>query len=166
MMRMVIKITLENQLKEFLTDYKKLIIMGIGQELKSDDGLGPQLINLLQPELLNNPKICLINAGSVPENFTGKIRKENPSHILLIDAVLMKQEAGYTRLIQKDEIKNMTISSHSMPLSYLIDYLELEKTYNILFIGVQPEDLSLKIDLSPKVNESVNQLKETILKVL
>ena len=159
-------ITITEQLEEFLQDYKKLIIMGVGNELKADDGLGPYFIQILSQDLKDKPQITLINAGSVPENFTGKIRKENPTHIILIDAVLMEEAPGYTRLIKKEEIKNMGISTHSMPLSYLINYLELEKTYNICFIGIQPADLSLKLELTPEVKESTEQLKNNILKLL
>ena len=32
----------------------------------------------------------VINAETVPENYTGLIRKEEPSHIIFIDAVEMK----------------------------------------------------------------------------
>ncbi|MBX7076845.1 MAG: hydrogenase maturation peptidase HycI [Methanobacteriaceae archaeon] len=140
--------------------------MGVGNELKADDGLGPYFIQILSQDLKDKPQITLINAGSVPENFTGKIRKENPTHIILIDAVLMEEAPGYTRLIKKEEIKNMGISTHSMPLSYLINYLELEKTYNICFIGIQPADLSLKLELTPEVKESTEELKNNILKLL
>lgn len=159
-------IAITEQLEEFLQDYKKLIIMGVGNELKADDGLGPYFIQILSQDLKDKPQITLINAGSVPENFTGKIRKENPTHIILIDAVLMEEAPGYTRLIKKEEIKNMGISTHSMPLSYLINYLELEKTYNICFIGIQPADLSLKLELTPEVKESTEELKNNILKLL
>ncbi len=159
-------ITITEQLEEFLQDYKKLIIMGVGNELKADDGLGPYFIQILSQDLKDKPQITLINAGSVPENFTGKIRKENPTHIILIDAVLMEEAPGYTRLIKKEEIKNMGISTHSMPLSYLINYLELEKTYSICFIGIQPADLSLKLELTPEVKESTEELKNNILKLL
>ena len=140
--------------------------MGVGNELKADDGLGPYFIQILSQDLKDKPQITLINAGSVPENFTGKIRKENPTHIILIDAVLMEEAPGYTRLIKKEEIKNMGISTHSMPLSYLINYLKLEKTYNICFIGIQPADLSLKLELTPEVKESTEELKNNILKLL
>ena len=68
-------ITITEQLEEFLQDYKKLIIMGVGNELKADDGLGPYFIQILSQDLKDKPQITLINAGSVPENFTGKIRK-------------------------------------------------------------------------------------------
>ena len=40
----------ESQLRDFLTDYEKLIILGVGNELKCDDGVGPYIIKKLQAE--------------------------------------------------------------------------------------------------------------------
>ncbi|MDD2643888.1 MAG: hydrogenase maturation peptidase HycI [Methanobacteriaceae archaeon] len=157
---------LEKELKKFLENYENLVIMGIGNELKTDDGLGPYIINYLTPKLKNKNNVTLINAGSAPENFTGKIKTLNPTHIILIDAVIMEEKPGFLRLVKKEEIKNMGISSHNMPLSYLINYLELEKTYKILFIGVQPADLSLQLGLTSNVKESAENLGELILKLL
>ncbi len=98
--------------------------MGIGNELKYDDGVGPYIISKLN--LLDlNEDVLLINAQTVPENFTGKIRKENPSHIILIDACLMGLDY---------------ISTHSMSLSYFVKFLNQD---NILFIGIEPQFLEL-----------------------
>ena len=119
-----------------------------------------------EESFLNKNNVTLINAGSAPENFTGKIKTLNPTHIILIDAVIMDEKPGFLRLVKKEEIKNMGISSHNMPLSYLINYLELEKTYKILFIGVQPADLSLQLGLTSNVKESAENLGELILKLL
>ena len=40
----------ESQLRDFLTDYEKLIILGVGNEIKCDDGVGPYIIKKLQAE--------------------------------------------------------------------------------------------------------------------
>ena len=70
-------------------------------------------------------KTFLINGGSVPENFTGLIKKIDPSHIILIDASLMKRQAGEINIVNKDNIVDISISTHSMSLAYLIKYLQL-----------------------------------------
>ena len=51
-----------------------MIILGIGNELKCDDGVGPFVIDELKD--LENPNLIIIDGKTVPENFTGKIRKE------------------------------------------------------------------------------------------
>ena len=124
---------------DFLDDYDKLIILGIGNELKFDDGVGPFIISKLN-ELNLNDNILLINAQTVPENFTGKIRKENPSHIVLIDACLMGLNPGDYKIVDKEDFVNIGISTHSMSLSYFVKFLNQDK---ILFIGIEPQSLDL-----------------------
>lgn len=46
----------ESQLSNFLTDCEKLIVLGVGNELKSDDGVGPFVINKLKEENIENKK--------------------------------------------------------------------------------------------------------------
>ena len=40
----------ESQLENFLNDCEKLIVLGVGNELKSDDGVGPFIISKLKQE--------------------------------------------------------------------------------------------------------------------
>ncbi len=154
---------IEKEIQKFLKNYKTLTIMGIGNELRSDDALGPQLIQQLE-KTIQKPEIKLINAGEVPENFTGKIRKDKPTHIILIDATLMEKPPGHIKIIQKQEIKNTTISTHSLPLNYLIKYLEQDQTYQILFIGIQPKNLDLGTQLTPEIQEAIKKLKNILIK--
>ena len=217
----------------FLDDCTSLLILGIGNDIRGDDGLGPYIINqlsILKDYILNNAnlndinqeinknelenkdnefeffdnvidintgntplnegldsyinelnvdvnesliermnKTFLINGGSVPENFTGLIKKIDPSHIILIDASLMKMQAGEINIVNKDNIADISISTHSMSLAYLIKYLQLEKEYNILFIGIEPEIMDLSFELSDNVKESsdilVKLLFEKILAI-
>ena len=44
----------KSQLNNFLTDCEKLIILGVGNELKSDDGVGPYIIKKLKEENIEN----------------------------------------------------------------------------------------------------------------
>lgn len=113
--------------------------MGIGNELKYDDGVGPFIISKLNNEDLNE-NILLINAQTVPENFTGKIRKENPSHIIIIDACLMGLNPGDYQIVNSDEFTNIGISTHSMSLSYFVKFLNQD---NVIFLGIEPQSLEL-----------------------
>ena len=213
---------ISNDIQLFLENSQSLLILGIGNDIRGDDGLGPYIINqlsILKEHVLNNSNLedinqeihknnlnnydndfeffdnvndintgntpldeglvsyknelnfhvnetlvdklnntFFINGGSVPENFTGLIKKINPSHIILIDATLMNMEAGEINIVDKENIVDISISTHSMSLAYLIKYLQLEKEYDILFIGIEPEKMDLSFDLSPKIKNSSNVL--------
>lgn len=182
------------KLEDFLDDYSKLIILGIGNDIRGDDGLGPYIINRLSnlnEDMLNDDileythidnsinlediiyfsnNVLLINGSSVPENFTGPIKKFNPSHIIIIDACLMNRNPGEVNIVSKENIVNVSISTHSMSLAYLIKYLESnlndetlnsEKNFNdfkMLFIGIEPEIIDLSFNLTESVKESCDNL--------
>jgi hydrogenase 3 maturation protease len=47
---MVVYLFFESQLSSFLQDFEKLIILGVGNELECDDGVGPYIIKKLKDE--------------------------------------------------------------------------------------------------------------------
>ncbi|WP_458455745.1 hydrogenase maturation peptidase HycI [Methanobrevibacter sp.] len=131
----------EVQLGDFLNNFGKLIILGVGNELKSDDGVGPFIVKQLMNDNVESDNVMLIDSGTVPENFTGKIRKENPTHILIVDACLMGLSPGEMKIVDKDDFVNIGISTHSMSLSYFVKYLEMDTDFKIIFVGIEPETM-------------------------
>ncbi|GAB4317291.1 MAG: hypothetical protein Kow0019_18340 [Methanobacteriaceae archaeon] len=127
--------------------------------MRGDDGLGPEIIRRLSGKSISND-ITLINGGTVPENFTGTIKKVKPSHILLVDAVDFKKRPGYIKLVEKEKISNYNISTHAMPISFLINYLEYSINANIALIGIQPKNMDLNGKLSIEVEKSILYLTD------
>ena len=152
----------EAQLKDFLNDFEKLIILGVGNELKSDDGVGPFIIKNLMAENIESDRLLLIDSGTVPENFTGKIRKENPSHVIIVDACLMGCKPGDIRIVDKDDFTNIGISTHSMSLSYFVKYLERDTDFKIIFVGIEPETM----DWGANPTENVEKAAFDFIKII
>lgn len=153
----------ELQLNEFLKGYEKLLILGVGNELKCDDGVGPFIVDNLDEK----DNVICINAKTVPENFTGKIRKEQPSHVIIVDACLMGGEAGDIKIVDKDDFVNIGISTHSMSLSYFVKYLERDNDFKIIFVGIEPETMDWGEKPTEQVEKTayyfIDLLKEIVL---
>lgn len=152
----------ELQLNDFLRNCDKLIVLGVGNELKSDDGVGPFIIKNLISENIENEKLLFIDAQTVPENFTGKIRKEQPSHVIIVDACLMNGNAGDMKIVDKDDFASIGISTHSMSLSYFVKYLEKDSDINVIFVGIEPETM----DWGVKPTEPVENTAYEFIKIL
>ena len=160
--------TFESQLSNFLEGFEKLIVLGVGNELKCDDGVGPYIIKKLKEENIENKKkLLFIDSQTVPENFTGKIRKENPSHLIIVDACLMDCEPGDMKIVNKYDFANIGISTHSMSLSFFVRFLEQGNDMRIIFVGIEPESMDYGNAPTEKVeraaNDFVNILKGIIL---
>ncbi len=152
-------------MKKFLKGYKKIVILGIGNEIKGDDALGSIIAQKTSRLLDENDNIIVFDGGTVPENYTRLIRKENPTHIILVDAVDMKKEPGYIRVVEKEEIANYNISTHAMPISFLIKYMETTVDAQIILVGIQPKSMELAEDISKEVKESIEEVVNTFFKL-
>lgn len=136
--------------------------MGVGNELKSDDGVGPFVVKKLKEQNIENDNLLFIDAKTVPENFTGKIRKENPTHLIIVDACLMDLNPGDIKIVEKHEFANIGISTHSMSLSFFVRYLEKDTDIRIIFVGIEPETMDWGAKPTSEVEKSAIEFIETL----
>ena len=158
----------ESQLRNFLEGFEKLIVLGVGNELKCDDGVGPYIIKKLNEDMVEDKdRLLFIDAQTVPENFTGKIRKETPTHLIIVDACLMGGEAGDMKVVDENDFASIGISTHSMSLSFFVKYLQQDCDFKIIFVGIEPESMDYADNPTVKVedaaNEFINILKGIVL---
>ena len=130
--------------------------MCIGNKYGGDDGVGPYIAAQLKN---NNSTYSVLNCETIPENYTSYVKLNNPKKLIIIDAAEMNLKPGEIRIITKEKIGVMHISTHGIPISILIKYLE-QYVKNIVFIGIQPKTMSGKI--SKEVKKSGDDLIEII----
>ena len=135
---------------------KKYILMGVGNILRGDDGIG----SIIARNFKNDDWLS-IDCGVAPENFTSIIKENKPHLVVLIDAVEMELTPGELRIISPEKINTMHLTTHSIPLSFLISYLK-NFTRKIIFIGIQPK----LIDYSTSISHEVFKSSEEILRIL
>ena len=124
----------------------KTIVMCIGNIDGGDDAVGPYIAAKLK-----KVRFDVIDCGTVPENYTSVVKKKNPDELIIIDAVDMNLSPGEIRIVPKEKIGLFHISTHGIPISVLISYLE-NYVKKIVFIGVQPKTMSGKITSIVKKN--------------
>jgi hydrogenase 3 maturation protease len=117
------------------------LIMCIGNIDGGDDAIGPYIADKLMQE---EGDLVVLNCGTVPENFTSVVKQHNPKNLIIVDAVEMGLSSGDIRIVPKEKIGVMHISTHGIPISVLINYLE-QYVENIIFIGIQPKCMSGEI---------------------
>jgi hydrogenase 3 maturation protease len=129
------------------------LIVCIGNRDGGDDAVGPYIADALQ--ISANDTFGVLDTGTVPENFTSVIKRYHPAHLILVDAVDMYLEPGEIRIVPKEKIGQMHISSHNIPLSVIINYLE-EFIDHVMLIGIQPHHMTGS--MSTKVKTSAELL--------
>jgi len=129
------------------------LIMCIGNVEGGDDAVGPYIAERL------NHDFTIIDCGTIPENYTSLVKKYEPDNLLIIDAVDMGLSPGDIRIVPKEKIGVMHISTHGIPISVLIGYLE-NYVKNIIIIGIQPKQMSG--ELSDAVKKKADELIEIL----
>ncbi len=132
----------------------ELLVMCIGNRDGGDDAVGPYVADKLKES-----GIDAIDCGVVPENYTSVVKRLNPKVLIIIDAVEMGIDPGEIRIVPKNKIGVMHVSTHGIPISVLIGYLE-KYVENIVFIGIQPRTMSG--EMSEVVKKSADKLIEII----
>ena len=135
------------ELQEILKD--PFLILGVGNSDRGDDGIGIYVIEKLKTE-------HKLKCGPVPENFTGKIRRIGPKRILIVDAVDFGGSPGETILAEAERAEGLTLTTHSLPLSFMCKMLPESK---IFILGIQPESFE---KMTEKVKSSGDALVEKI----
>ena len=112
-----------------------ILILCIGNQEGGDDGIGPYIAEGLKHESSHD---MVLDCGTIPENYTGVIKQHKPKTLIMIDAAEMGLPPGAMRIVPKEKLGTMHFSTHGIPLSVFIKYLENEVPC-IIFIGIQPE---------------------------
>jgi len=142
---------------------KKIGIIGIGNLLRKDDGIGIFLLERLQKQKKELPKnIEFIDGGTGGMNLLQLLAQFDT--VLLIDAVGFKGRPGETRVFSLKDIqsqkKPVMISTHDSNFLNLLrlsqELKELPET--LVIFGVQPRDVSHGVGLSKEIETVLDDL--------
>lgn len=160
-----------NNEKSILEDEKisikpRVLILGTGNLLRKDDGIGSYIVQEL--EKLKLPEgIKAIDAGTKGLALIDMMR-EAPK-VVFIDAVEMGKKPGTVRYFSREDIildaDKTSVSLHEigLPQVFLMASL-LGISPEVAIIGIQPKDLGWGKGLSPEVRRSIPNILECVLK--
>jgi hydrogenase maturation protease HycI len=133
----------------------KVVFFGVGNMLRSDDAVGPLLVDRLRGKV---NAVC-VNAENAPEKFLGKIIKLAPDTLLIIDAVHLGLGPGEYRIVKPEDLEGVGFSTHDIPLKSLVDYIKAEIDTDIYLLGIQPAHLAIGEGLSESVKKTIQTLE-------
>ena len=152
---LVIDDKIAQELTKFMAQAKKIAILGVGNDLRTDDGVGLFIINSLS---VRHSNLLIENVGSVPEAFARPLADFGATRIILIDAADMGKNPGHIELVTKNRITGIAISTHRMPLSLLMTYLEQQTNGETILLGIQPKNVKFGEGLSSEIEETARKI--------
>ena len=136
------------------------IILGIGNILLKDEGIGCHIVRALQEIPLPNVKV--IDGGTFPDVFP-----EDADKLVVVDAAKGGGIPGEVYRFHLDDIaleQKPFLSLHD--ISLVDNLLLMRLLHNIgetIIIGVEPKEIGWGLELSSELQEKIPQIVETIL---
>ncbi|MEM3027179.1 MAG: hydrogenase maturation peptidase HycI [Candidatus Bathyarchaeia archaeon] len=153
------------RLRDRLSDAERVVILGIGNELRGDDIVGPLFARKFKR--FEGERVLVLDCGLAPENFANKIASFNPTHLIVVDAVDMSAPPGTIGLFDENSLPSASFSTHKPSLLHLLAYLRsLQVNPELILLGIQPHDLSLLAPVSKDVKYSLESLLKVLRKAL
>jgi len=123
----------------------KRMLLGVGNRLSRDDGVGPVIARALE-----DSDWIAVDCGTAIENIAGSVRKERPDLLVVVDAAVMGLPPGSVRRLPIGSHDHMLASTHGLPLSFVLERFRTAAS-RIVLLGVEPEDFSWGEGLSASV---------------
>lgn len=142
----------------------KIVVLGIGNLLLKDEGVGIHLINLLRETSQGYPNVELIDAGTsvdIPDIVSGVDK------LIILDAVAGGNTPGTIYHFDIDQIqleRNSPLSLHEMGVLDSLRMLTLtgERPKSVTIIGVEPKLIDWGMELSPEIQDKLPQILKLI----
>lgn len=145
---------------------QKVLILGVGNILLSDEGLGVHVVNILQERFEFPSNATLYDGGTGGLSLLSEIKGKD--YLYIIDAILIGEEPGTIAQFSYNSIPDNYIrkdTAHGIDIldvlaaAYLIDSLPITT-----IIGMQPADISTPcLEMTPTINSNIDSLIMVIL---
>jgi len=145
---------------------QRIMILGVGCLLCSDEGFGIHVIEKLQ-ELYEFPdNVSIRDGGVLGISLLGVISEAD--QLIVVDVIRNKGEAGSLYRLEGDQIPERIRAKNSL---HQIDFLEaltlcqaLDKVPETVILGVEPEDInSVSVDLTPQIQTKIDPVINMVL---
>lgn len=137
----------------------KVAIVGIGNIIRADDGLGPKLIEILKSRSFSGAS--LFDCGTAPENYIFPILSTSCDTVVLVDAADIGEPPGATAVFDLENISKVSFSTHNPSPRLFTDLLKTGKDeMNIFVVSVQPKSTGIGGPLSREVLDSLATLAD------
>ena len=149
---------------------KPVVVLGLGNPLMGDEGIGVRVIEILHAQAQNYPNAEFIDAGTGGLSILHMISGRQKA--IIIDCALMGDEPGTVRRFGPDDVTTTKKLAHqSLHEADIIKVIEMSRQLGegpgeVLFIGIEPESITERFGLSDTLENKLNEYADAVRKVL
>ncbi|MDX9714589.1 MAG: HyaD/HybD family hydrogenase maturation endopeptidase [Dissulfurispiraceae bacterium] len=147
----------------------KVSVIGLGNILMMDEGIGVMIAKKLGQRIKCDPEVEFFDGGTKGLELMPYI--EGREKILVIDAVDFGRDPGYIGVLRNDEIPaalQSKMSVHNIGLADIMFVLKLSgiQPSEICLLGIQPKKIELGLEPTEEINSKIPQLIEYAVDIL
>jgi hydrogenase maturation protease len=142
----------------------KVLVLGIGNKLMMDDGIGICLVEELAKRNMDPSITYCIGESDVDYSLQ---QVEGASFVIVVDAVRSGSKTGEISVYSLGDLhecRTLDISPHNLHLFQVL-HQQSEKTEGYL-IGIEPFEVSFHIGLSNTIKEKWDEILSDVSKII
>ncbi len=154
-----------------LDNTERKIVMGLGNTLNKDEGLGVHALELLQKKIADlAPEVEFLDGGALGLNLLPWV--EDASHLLVLDSMVSRFSVpGQVMELAKDEIplyRNIKMSDHQITFQEVLGLAKFRDKFpeHLHLVGAQPVDMSIGYGISPEIEAIMPEILTRAERVL
>jgi hydrogenase maturation protease len=149
-------------------DKIQIAVMGIGNILMQDEGIGVHIIRELEKYDFH-PHVALIDGGNMGMDLLHFFYEYNK--MIIVDAVDFEEKPGFIDTIENDDILTLfttKMSLHHLGLKDVLSYAKLldQTPDDMCLIGIQPKKIEMEMQLSQTISSKIDNLTQLVLQKL
>lgn len=135
------------------------LILGLGNLLMTDEGVGAEVVRRLQRDCAGDPRLSFMDGGTLSFTLAGPIG-EHPQ-LIVVDAASLGEPPGKVRVFDGEamdhQLRSNATSVHEVSLSDLMDMARLTDSLpsKRALVGIQPAIIDWGETLTPAVEAAV-----------
>jgi hydrogenase maturation protease len=146
-----------------MSERTPLLILGLGNVLLEDDGVGAAAVELLHARYDAPPGVDVLDGGTLGLSLLPYL--ERADRVILLDAIRADGPAGALVRIDGEQVAPAVatrLSPHQVGVADLLDGARLLNRYPrcLVLLGIVPQSIELSVGLTLPVRQALPQLVE------
>jgi len=146
-----------------------MIIVGVGNVLQKDDGLGVYASSYLNKNYTFSKEVEIINGGVEGIHLFNILEKSN--HLIILDCLQLDDKPASIYAIPAEQISGYGLNSggaHEIGIIQCMDMMELQgkKVPKAIVIGIVPAEVTFAFGLSQELIEAFDDFISVVLQYL
>jgi hydrogenase maturation protease len=149
-----------------MSNARRLLVLGLGNVLLADDGVGAAAVARLDDEFEPPEGAHVLDGGTLGLSLLPFV--EDADAVILVDAVRTGARPGTFIRIDGDAVPHAVatrLSPHQIGVADLLDGARWRERYpaRVVLLGLEPESITMAFGLSPAVADGLQELVDRVV---